>query len=191
MASITVYSVLHHLLSSPCRQGSTWVSLKWHWNEPRRIDWSATCLPVCQPWIICNDIQSISGGLAARIHCGKWTAQSKEALEKLAITGGRALTQNAVPLSWVATSPTWMGGLTAVFPVNSGLLFCRPSPLTLLFPSLLLFNRAMPHSEGHAILVGRQMLMAPPPILHSPRQVAWATHHHTALHGNESLKTWW
>ena len=45
------------------------------------IDWSGTCSPVCQPWIICNDIQSISGGLAACIHCGEWTAQSKEALE--------------------------------------------------------------------------------------------------------------
>lgn len=110
MTFICVSSVLHHLLFSLHRQGSTRVSLEWHWTEPSRIDWSTTCSPVCQPWIICNDIQSISRGLAACIHCGKWTAQSKEALEKLVITGGRALTQNTVPLTRVATSPTSLNG---------------------------------------------------------------------------------
>eukprot|EP00064_Thunnus_orientalis_P000117 superscaffoldBa00000006_g117 len=42
--------------------------------------------------------------------------------------------------------------------------------------------KAMLHSEGHVILVKRQTLMAPPAILSSPRQLAWATHHHPALH---------
>lgn len=104
-----VFLQSYAIYSSPHR-GSTWVSLEWHWTEPSWIDWTTTCSPVCQPWIICNDIQSISRGLAACIHCGKWTAQSKAALEKLAITRGRALTQNAVPLTQVATSPASMNG---------------------------------------------------------------------------------
>lgn len=141
MTFISVSSVLHHLLLSPRRRGSTWVSLEWHWTEPSRIDWSATCSPVCQPWIICNDIQSISGGLAACIHCGKWTAQSKEALEKPAITGGRALTQNAVPLTRVATSPTSLNGRPDYcIPSELGASFCLcapPSPLSRLSRCLI------------------------------------------------------
>lgn len=191
MTFISVSSVLHHLLSSPCCLGSTWVSLEWHWAEPSRIDWSTTCSPVCQPWIICNDIQSISGGLAVCIHCGKWIAQSKEALEKLAITGGRALTQNTVPLTRVATSPTSLNGRLLYSQSTCDFLGPPPHPFLCPLPSLLLFNRAMLHSEGHVILVRRQTLMAPPAILSSLRRVAWATHHRTALHGNESLKTWW
>lgn len=188
MTFISVSSVLHHLLFSLHRRGSTRVSLGWHWTEPIRIDWSATCSPVCQPWIICNDIQSISRGLAACIHCGKWTAQSKEALEKLVITGGRALTQNAVPLTRVTTSPTSLNGRPDYWiPRELRASVCLPLPL--LIPSLLLFNRAMLHSEGHVILVCRQTLMTPPAILCSPHQGAWATHHCPALHGNESLET--
>lgn len=189
MTFISISSVLHHLLFSLLCRDSTLVSLEWHWIEPSRIDWSTTCSPVCQPWIICNDIQSISGGLAACIHCGKWTAQSKEALEKLVITRGRALTQNTVPLTWVPTSPTSLNGRPGCCELKASSFL--PPPLPPLLPFLLLFNRAMLHSEGHLILVRRQILMTPPAILSSPCQVAWATHHHTALHGNWSLKTWW
>lgn len=153
MTLISASPVWHNTLlpASVC----TWISLQWHWGEPSRIDWTTTCSPVCQPWIIRNDIQSISGGLAACISFGKWTAQSKEALEKPAITAGGALTQNTVPLTPVAAFP-WK-------PVNgrSGCwIHCElwvsvylPPPL---LPSLLLFNRAMLHSEGHLILVWRQ-----------------------------------
>lgn len=176
--------LLSDTIYSSRRRGPTWVSLEWHWTEPGWIDWTATCSPVCQPWIICNDIQSISGGLAACIHCGKWTAQSKEALEKLAITGGRALTQNAVPVTRVATLPASVNGRPDYW------IPCEPwASVRLPPPSLLLFNRAMLHSEGHVILVWRQTLMAPPAILSSARHVAWATHHRTALHGNENLET--
>lgn len=125
LLSYTIYS------SHTRRWGSTWVSLEWHWTEPSRIDWSATCSPVCQPWIICNDIQSISRGLAACIHCGKWTAQSKEALEKLVITGGRALTQNAVPLTEVTTPPASLNGRPDYC------IPCEPRACFCLFPSLL------------------------------------------------------
>lgn len=163
MTFISFSLILHHLLLSPCHQGSTWVSLEWHWTEPSRIDWSTTYSSVCQPWIICNDIQCISGGLAVCIHCGKWTAQSKEALEKLVITRGRALTQNAVPLTQVTTSPAPMNGRPDYcIPSEPGTSFCLP--LLHLFHSFLLFNRAMLHSEGHVILVRRQTLIAPPAI---------------------------
>lgn len=122
------------------------------------------------------------------IHCGKWTAQSKEALEKLVITTGRALTQNAAPLTQVTTSLTPMNGRPDYcIPCEPRASVCLPPPH--LFQSLLPFNRAMLHSEGHVILVGRQTLIAPPAIHSAHRQVAWATHHHTSLHGNGNLKT--
>lgn len=90
--------ILQYLFFLFCNRSSL-VSLEWHWADPSRIDWSSACSHVCQLWIICNDVRSISRGLAVCIHWGKWTAQSKEALEKLVITGGRALTQNTVPLT--------------------------------------------------------------------------------------------
>lgn len=115
VASIRVSSSQHYLFFSVCNRCSS-VSLEWHWTEPLRIDWSTTCAHVCQPWIICNDIRSISRGLAVCIHCGKWTAQSKEALEKLVITRGRALTQNTVlPAALNGKSGCIPGELSACF----------------------------------------------------------------------------
>lgn len=134
----------------PHPSGSTRVSLEWYWSEPNWIDWTATWPPVCQPWIIWNDIQSISRGLAACIYCGKWTAQSKEALEKLSITRGRALTQNTVPLTRAEASPTSLNGRPGCW------ILCElRASLSFPPPSILLFNRAMLHSEGHIILVWR------------------------------------
>lgn len=51
-----------HTHTDTGRPAPTWVSLAWHWTEPGWIDWTATCPPVCQPWIICNDIPSGGGG---------------------------------------------------------------------------------------------------------------------------------
>lgn len=57
-----VFSSLYYLFLSACNRSSS-VSLEWHCSEPLWIDWNSTCAHVCQPWIICNDIQSISRAL--------------------------------------------------------------------------------------------------------------------------------